>query len=343
MSGKLLLRIKLWLAYIKSSGASIGFDDDGRRKVFFFLSADYGNLGDCAISFAQRAFLEKHFPDANVIEFPISVTFQAIKAARKVIAPLDIVAIVGGGNMGDRYDDIEFLRQLVVRSFKSNRIISFPQTFDFSNTAGGVVLRQLARRVYSSHPDLLLMAREKVSFGLMKRYFPGVDVQLVPDIAMTLDKRYNDINRQGALLCLRYDEEQAFDCREEIISQLRSRHIQYVGYDTHIGDGRLGVEERNGELSKIWDAFLHSKFVVTDRLHGMIFAFITGTPALVLPNSNHKIKSSFEWIRDCGYIKLLENPEEIGKGLSYMDDAVFEKSFAPVHDNIMREYNSLLK
>lgn len=47
--------------------------------------------------------------------------------------------------------------------------------------------------------------------------------------------------------------------------------------------------------------------MVTDRLHGMIFAYITGTPAIVFSNSNQKVKNCFEWIKDCGYIFYMDS------------------------------------
>jgi pyruvyl transferase EpsI len=39
--------------------------------------------------------------------------------------------------MGDLYEQIEILRQLVIQQFPCNKIISFPQTFDFSNSLNG--------------------------------------------------------------------------------------------------------------------------------------------------------------------------------------------------------------
>jgi pyruvyl transferase EpsI len=47
--------------------------------------------------------------------------------------------------------------------------------------------------------------------------------------------------------------------------------------------------------------------VVTDRLHGMIFAAITGTPCVVLQNSNHKIESTHQtWLSSLSHIMLQE-------------------------------------
>ena len=48
--------------------------------------------------------------------------------------------------------------------------------------------------------------------------------------------------------------------------------------------------------------------MITDRLHGMIFAAITGTPCVVLQNNNHKIKATYEsWLRPLKHIRLQEN------------------------------------
>ena len=42
------------------------------KKIVLALAADYGNLGDVAITYAQRKFLEEKFPNYEVIEIPIS-------------------------------------------------------------------------------------------------------------------------------------------------------------------------------------------------------------------------------------------------------------------------------
>ena len=42
------------------------------KKIVLALAADYGNLGDVAITYAQRKFLEEKFPNYEVIEIPIA-------------------------------------------------------------------------------------------------------------------------------------------------------------------------------------------------------------------------------------------------------------------------------
>lgn len=39
----------------------------------------------------------------------------------------------------------------------------------------------------------------------------------------------------------------------------------------------------------------------------MIFCHITNTPALVFQNSNHKVKETYNWIKENKNIQLIEN------------------------------------
>lgn len=60
-------------------------------------------------------------------------------------------------------------------------------------------------------------------------------------------------------------------------------------------------------LEQFWDLLRTRKVVVTDRLHCMIFCAITQTPCVVLPNSNHKIKGTYEaWLSHLPYLVYMD-------------------------------------
>lgn len=318
-----LLRAKLYLSFLKAKPSAFQVEESSYRRIYIFLAADYGNLGDVAITFAQNTFIHNKNQEAEVVEIPISKTFAGIKAVKNILKKDDIITIVGGGNMGDLYDDIEYLRQLVIKSFKKNEIVSFPQTIDFSNTKYGQARLSIAKRVYNSHPRLTLLAREQVSFERMKSYFPKAKVILTPDIVMTLDKREPFEKRKGAVLCLRDDKEKLVShLTAELHKALTDAQYDITYKDTHIGRDRLSPKEIEEELNTIWSTFRHAEFVVTDRLHGMIFAFITGTPAIVLPNNNFKVASCYEWIKDCGFIVMAkeESAEKLLEQIKQVQD-----------------------
>lgn len=294
--------------YARLKGANFKLPKN-KPRCLIFLAADYGNLGDVAITYAQKKYLKDHFPDYDIIEVPTAKTLTAIRSIKHQIQSEDIITVIGGGNMGDMYGDIELLRLMVVKAFKNNRIILFPQTIDYSNSTDANWLKRLSQKIYSSHPRLTMTAREHVSYETMKCLYPTVDVRLVPDIVMGLDEK-DDVQREDVVtICLRNDKEKADNTKivESILDECANRQLKHVFYDTHIGGDRYTESQKYEELRKIWDQFRKSKFVITDRLHGMIFAFITGTPAIVLPNSNFKVEGSYQWICNCGYIQMISS------------------------------------
>lgn len=305
-----------------------------RSRCFIFLAADYGNLGDVAITYAQKKFLYQKFPDHEVIEVPCGRSLSLLYSIKRGIKKEDIVTVVGGGNMGDRYFDIELLRLLVVETFKKNQIILFPQTIDYSDTKEAKSLLKLSQKIYPKAKNLTMIAREKVSFDKMKTFYPSVNVMLTPDIVMSLDER-KDVERDNiAILCLRNDDEKASGTDtiiEEIKENLQKQGLSLLYRDTHIGGRRYSEDEKYKRLKDLWDDFRRAKIVVTDRLHGMIFAYITGTPAIILPNSNFKVEACYEWIRN------KSNMLFIGDNIfspNHISSVFKETPFLPLEDSL---------
>lgn len=280
-----------------------------KRKVFVFLSADYGNMGDVAITIAQIQILKKKYPDYLIVEVLASNCFKDIKSIYDICRPNDIVTIIGGGNMGDLYYDFQILREIVILKFKHNRVISFPQTIDFSNTQKGKKRLSISKKIYSKHPNLTILSREKKSYKLMKEFFPKNKVFLTPDVVLALD--YTNIiqkDRRGVIFSMRNDAEKFLDSEQhhaiETYFEKKFDSLKYC--DTHIGKKCLTDIERRAELNIILQKFSSAQVVVTDRLHGMIFSYITGTPAIVFPNGNSKVENCYEWIKECGFIEFVK-------------------------------------
>ena len=285
--------------------------DKSKNQAYIFLAADYGNLGDVAITYAQTKFIQE-YSNYQVIEIPISKSLEGLWFVKRNIKKGDLITTVGGGNLGDMYDQIEYIRQLVVAFFPNNKIISFPQTFDFAETISGAKALNSAQKVYNKHKDIHFVAREQTSFALMKKYFNKTQVYLTPDIVISLDKSNPQKLRKGAVICMRKDQEKMLSEEQNtfVLKQIENRFDKIVYYDTHINKNNLSVEERVTELNKIWDVFRGAELVVTDRLHGMIFCYITNTPCLVFQNSNHKVRETYDWIKGNANINLVKEFSE---------------------------------
>ena len=74
--------------------------------------------------------------------------------------------------------------------------------------------------------------------------------------------------------------------------------------------------------------------MITDRLHVMIFCYLTYTPCLAIDNSNHKVSYVFEYLKKCGYIFMNIN-------LNYFIDLVEKEKIvfksADLNFNNLRE------
>lgn len=93
--------------------------------------------------------------------------------------------------------------------------------------------------------------------------------------------------------------------REELIKGLFSLDCQVVLFDTEVKRD-VYEEMRELEVSSMIAFFGMASCVVTDRMHGMVFAAITGTPCVVIKSRDNKIKGTYEWISHLKYIKLCE-------------------------------------
>ncbi len=57
---------------------------------------------------------------------------------------------------------------------------------------------------------------------------------------------------------------------------------------------------------KKWNEFSSVQLVVTDRLHGMVFSAITGTPCIALDNISHKVYGAYQWLSYLPYLRFLQ-------------------------------------
>jgi pyruvyl transferase EpsI len=280
-----------------------------KRKIIIALAADYGNLGDIAISYAQYNFLKNNFPDFEIIDVPISRTLTNTRVLKKHITNEDIITIVGGGNLTNKYQDIENFRLHWLKEFPKNKIISFPQTIDFCSNELGKASLSTSFKYYNAHDNFLMFARESISLKMMNDVLTS-EALYCPDIVLSLDESSPELKRSTITCCIRDDDESNLSKtqRYELLNKIETEFTNNVTFtDTHIGISDLSWDKRIQELKKIWAEFKQSKVIVTDRLHGMIFSVITKTPCVVLVNNNHKIKQTYkDWLQNLPHVCLIE-------------------------------------
>lgn len=285
------------------------------KKVYFIGTPEYTNLGDSAIAIAQILFLEKcGYKKKNIKEFSQSeYTYNSV-IIQRYIGKRYLICGIGGGNMGNLWYNEELFRYSFIDAFPDNPIVIFPQTIFFTDDENGRRAKEDSLKHYENQKNLTLVAREKKSYDTLNELYHNTKNLLSPDIVLsTTMKDYNvSVNdRSGVLLVFRSDSEKSMtdDDRDSIKAFLDDNNLMYRETDMY-SDCPVTKENRIDLVSKKMQEFADSKLVITDRLHGMIFAVITETPCIVFSNNHHKIKGTYDWISYLPYIEFVSGAEE---------------------------------
>jgi len=226
-----------------------------------------------------------------------------------------------------------------VKMNPKSTVLILPNTIFYTDNKEGKELLKQSASVYNSHPDLKMYAREKESFKIMKEVYRNVS--LVPDMVLRMNKCKQGVKRSGCLLCLRNDLEKT---RTEEQEQLVRTQISKV-YGTNVYEldmykkGGVSIKDRDAVLESQYDAFRHAELVITDRLHGMIFSAITGTPCIVINSKSPKVKGCYDWVKDQGYIYFCEDVTALEDILDHIE----KKEYTYNSKNLQPLYNILIE
>lgn len=294
-----------------------------KKKTFFLVGTPlHENIGDAAIAFAEQIFLKYCLPDnVNIIEINQNQMIEYLDVLKLIIKPDSTILFHGGGNMGDEWIKEEIDRRKVMNSFSKNRMIILPQTIYYKNKEKF----DESVNFYSQFKNLIIVAREKTSFEIIKKNYMN-EILLTPDIVFFLKNKINpklSKVRKGCLLCYRNDNEISMSkqVKDGIEIELNKQGIDY-SYTDMINQCQIMPNMREDIIYQKLLEFSGARLVITDRLHGMIFCYLTNTPCLVFGNYNHKVFGTYEWIKDTNYIKFgeIKNLEKQILGLLNIKD-----------------------
>lgn len=302
------------IAKISIGRLSFDLQPGKKRRIVFFALPCFDNLGSHAIRYATEKYLEAYTEKdeaAQLFQVGGWDTVPGIKSLKRVVGPEDVIILQGGGNLGNRYDCEEIFRRKVVRAFRNNRIIILPQTVCYTDDEEGRQEREADRKVFDKCRDLIIFARDRHSESLLRKYF---SVRVIPmkDMVLSLGNVEEKERRKGILLALRSDRKSCLngEDKEEILRVCRQFSDDVFVTDTSI-HRELKEAESEETLRKKWQLFSGRDLIVTDRLHGMLFSVITGSPCIVIGAMNAKLKDTFRTINDCRYIYFLEDMNDL--------------------------------
>lgn len=312
------------------------------NSVLLLMTPEHGNLGDHAIALAEIEILKRcEIPFIEITGFHLEVLkrYDSLN-----IMNGSVILINGGGNLGTLWVDVEYLQREIMEKNPASIITIMPNTIYYENSDWGRRELERSKEIYNAHPNLTIFAREKISYDYMKSLYR--DVRLVPDMVMSLRKDNRRMQRTGCLLCLRSDCEKT--CSEEQEAIIRRQAESIFGknvQDTDMVEGNhISLAERSMALEKKFDEFASAELVITDRLHGMIFAAITGTPCIVVNSKSPKLRGCYEWISNLDYIRFADDVaqivqlwEQIPYGEHHYDNEHLQKYFRELEE-VVKKY-----
>lgn len=309
------------------------------KRIYLIGTEDYGNLGDHHIAVSEINMLKKVCDD--IIEIPASRYDSVRDSLIWRITKSDTIALTGGGNFGDAYPVATRIRRDIIKLFPKNKKIIFPQTVFYENNNENDLA--IDKKLFTKKNNVILFTREKVSYSIAKNEF-DCEVFLAPDIV--LSSKYNAATERKNQIsfCFRSDKETYLreSDRNNIIEVCSHLFSEIKTIDTQLPYD-VNIENRNSALTDFLDIIMESSLVITDRLHGMVFCAITGTPCIAIRNYNQKVTGTYEWIKELPYIKCADSTKEI---IDYVNssfyEGIFEYSESILEKNFLQLKNTFL-
>lgn len=287
--------------------------DFNEKNIYLLNTPEHDNLGDQMIALASIEFLKKYFDKHNIVEITHDHFKYSKNILKRKIKNDALIIVHGGGYLGDLWEEEQKNFCEIIETFYLNKIIAFPQTVYFSDNTKINYYREKINK----YKNLKIFARENNSYRFLidNKFCDERNVFLVPDIVLSYPQQNFNTRRENILICARRDKEKITSL-DKIKVILEKEKILFDQTDTVI-DCAINITKRDEILKNKFFEFSKYKLVVTDRLHGMIFAYLTKTPCIAFDNISKKVSSVYEWIKDCNYIKCLniDNEEDIKKAI----------------------------
>lgn len=295
------------------------------------------NLGDHAISIAEMNFLKDSFKKLSVVEIQKEIYLKHRDVIKKKVNNNAIVVVTGGGFLGDLWMTEENLVRDILGDFYNHKIIIFPQTVFFTDNSSEY---KASFNIYKKVQDLLVNARDLQSFHLLSKELSEEQICYTPDMVLSLKAKHNNKRQNIALSCIRDDKENCLSTND--INQLHlkiSQRLKAVRTTT-ICNHVVPIAFRKFFVYKKLKEVSSSKIVITNRLHMMIFAAITGTPCIAIDNLSKKVSGVYHWIEYLPYIRLINSIEDfdmVYKVLLDLEEYKYDDSKLAYHYNSLRK------
>lgn len=311
---------------------------------FIICSAPiHNNFGDDAILMSTKNFLNFYFPENKQVILYLNEISNNKRLINYIINKEDILIINGGGYFG-LYEDYVKEYIYIINSFPNNQIIFFPCSIQYIKNE---LIYKKFINAYNKHKNITIFTRDNKSHEIAEKIFKNISIYIVPDIVTRFNMSIieKNENRHGVLLLLRKDELLLTDQDRLYINKLAKKYFNNNIFKADSNNYILPFgSNHETETIKFINNISKKKLVITDRLHGMIFSIITGTPCIVFGNNYHKIESSYyTWFNNLEYVIFIKKEDIKNKLEEYIIKFKNLKNYTIYNYKIFNHYYTLIK
>lgn len=297
------------------------------EKVILLDCPYHGNVGDLLIWEGESEFFK--ITNKKLISQHSLFTYDFPDISSDVT-----ICLHGGGNFGDLYREAQDFRLKVIERYPHNKIIIFPQSVYYENEC----LVGKDAEIFSSHGNLLVCARDKMSFDFLQKYFAKTNIKLIPDMAFCMDvSKFYDSSKseelEQSVYFKRLDKEFS-ECKNGFLNSLEHRdwvvfekrhHWSYllmvIGYRSLKIKSKFTKRGINHILDFIMQNYAKSilikggvkilspfKNIYTSRLHAMILGILMDKNVYGIDSKTPKVREYINtWLYDCEGIGIFED------------------------------------
>ena len=299
------------------------------------------NAGDHAQTLAIEKFLNANLLDYDISQFYRNeVGNERWEKETSNLTPDDLILINSSGDFGSRYEGWHDIRGQIAKKFQHIKIINLPTTVYYSNDSRGQSILERDKKIYNS-PNFTLLCREPESERIAHDNF-DCDVQFFPDFVFYLQPSFSEVPC-GALVNLRSDGESALseEQKSKVFEQVCKKYALTEMRDVHKLSYDITPDIRENYINSLFSQYQSRELIVTDMMHGMIFAVINHIPCVALDDAiPHKLSgyksllsrsvAFAESVEEVGYLA-----EDIVKDYAVTDLSIYFKEFECLAKNCL--------
>jgi exopolysaccharide biosynthesis predicted pyruvyltransferase EpsI len=279
------------------------------KELYLVGFPDHPNVGDSAIWLSTIAIFEDL--DIKILGCIRENAFISKRLLKKLGNDENLVFVYkGGGDLGGRYPHVESLIAQLLKSFPNSMHVIFPQSVDLTEKSrlGDFLMMTMEK------DNLFIFARDRTSHDYLRDN--GFKVFLTRDIVHQMKLTSSTKDVQGVVLLMRNDPEKLakieylsdefwrmFDWPAETYkNKIRCKFVRasqkFKGFRSSFLSSLISLEATrklaSERLGRGIASINTSNVVISDRLHGVILAYLIGKKVYAIDNLNGKVHNYVE-------------------------------------------------